>query len=220
MTRLVTIVSGGLDSITLGYDLHIQGHEQRWLSFDYGQRHRKELTWAAHHALALGIPHHILPITWLAALLPGSSQTDPAIAVPEGHYAAETMKATIVPNRNAIMLNLAAGIAAAHGVSTLALAVHGGDHFIYPDCRPDFLAAQQATLRLALGDPTFTLLAPYSTGDKTDIALVAKALAVPVHETWSCYQGGPVHCGACGTCVERREALTLAGVHDRTVYAS
>lgn len=219
MTPVLTIVSGGLDSVTLGYDLASQGVRQSWLSFDYGQRHRKELRFAALHAAALSIPHRVVDMAWLAALLPGSSQTDRRVAVPDGHYAAETMRTTIVPNRNAIMLTIAAGIAAANQMSTIALAVHGGDHFVYPDCRPVFLAALEATLQLALGDATFTVLAPYQHGDKTAIAVRAKALGVPIAQTWSCYRGGTIHCGTCGTCVERREALTLASVEDQTVYA-
>jgi 7-cyano-7-deazaguanine synthase len=142
------------------------------------------------------------------------------VAVPDGHYAEETMKVTVVPNRNAIMLAIAYGIGAAQGAEAVATAVHGGDHFIYPDCRPAFIEAFQTMENHALdGLARITLYTPFLMAAKADIVAVGNTFGVPFAETWSCYKGGPVHCGRCGTCVERREAFALAGVADPTVYA-
>jgi len=217
MTALA-IVSGGLDSVTLAYDLAAERQLGSILSFDYGQRHKKELRFAALAAERLGVPHAVIDLTSLTPHLKGSALTD-SVAVPDGHYAADSMKQTIVPNRNAIMLTLAFGVAAAEGRDAVATAIHAGDHFIYPDCRPDFAEAFERMQEKALeGMWKIKLLTPYITGSKSDIARRAAALQVPIADTWSCYKGGAIHCGRCGTCVERREAFALAGVDDPTVY--
>jgi 7-cyano-7-deazaguanine synthase len=189
------------------------------LSFDYGQRHKKELLFAARNAERLGVPHHIIDLTPITKHLKGSALTDD-IAVPEGHYAEETMKQTIVPNRNAIMLAVAFGVAPAHGLDAVGIAIHTGDHFIYPDCRPEFADLFNRMQQKALeGVWDIKLVTPFITGSKGDIARQAHALGVPVADTWSCYKGGEIHCGRCGTCVERREAFALAEVEDPTFYA-
>jgi len=167
----------------------------------------------------LGVPHQVVDISNVGKALSGSALTDD-VDVPDGHYAEETMKITIVPNRNAIMLAIAFGMAAAEEATAVATAVHGGDHFIYPDCRPGFIDAFQAMQNHALeGVAEIALLTPFVTGSKADIVTEGDKWNTPFAETWSCYKGGEVHCGRCGTCVERREAFHLAGVADPTIYA-
>ncbi len=217
--KVIVICSGGMDSVALAHRVAATQDLHALLSFDYGQRHLKELEYAAACARRLGVPHHVIDIASVGAALTGSALTDD-IDVPDGHYAEETMKLTVVPNRNAIMLAIAFGMAAAQKVDAVATAVHGGDHFIYPDCRPDFIAAFQTMQDRALdGYAQVQLLTPYVDGSKADIATDGAKYGTPFAETWSCYKGGDLHCGRCGTCVERREAFDLAGVDDPTVYA-
>jgi 7-cyano-7-deazaguanine synthase len=216
--KALAVVSGGLDSVTLAHWLASEGQLGGLVSFDYGQRHKKELHFAAACAERLKVPYSFIDLTSLTPHLKGSALTD-AVAVPDGHYAAESMKQTIVPNRNAIMLAVAFGVAPAQGLNAVAIAVHGGDHFIYPDCRPDFIDLFDRMEQKALeGMWSIKLLTPFIHGSKGDIARRAAELQVPIAETWSCYKGGEIHCGRCGTCVERREAFSLAGVGDPTVY--
>lgn len=216
--KTIVICSGGLDSVTLAHRVASEHALAGLLSFDYGQRHRRELDCAAACARRLGVAHRIVDIRTVGAALSGSALTDD-VAVPDGHYAEETMRITVVPNRNAIMLAIAFGVAAAEHADAVAAAVHGGDHFIYPDCRPGFVAAFQAMQDAALdGYAAVRLLAPYVHGSKADIVTDGTRLGVPFAETWSCYKGGARHCGRCGTCVERREAFDLAGVADPTEY--
>ncbi|MCB1354152.1 MAG: 7-cyano-7-deazaguanine synthase QueC [Rhodobacteraceae bacterium] len=217
--RTIVICSGGLDSVSLAQMAAADGSLSRLVSFDYGQRHRKELDFAARAAERLGVPHDIIDMRAIGAALTGSALTD-GIDVPDGHYAEETMRITVVPNRNAIMLTIAFGIAAAKGDTAVATAVHGGDHFIYPDCRPAFTEAFAAMQAAALdGYAEVRLLTPFVHRSKADIVTEGARVGTPFAETWSCYKGGAVHCGRCGTCVERREAFDLAGVPDPTVYA-
>lgn len=217
--RTLVVCSGGLDSVTLAHKVAAEAELAALISFDYGQRHRRELDCAAACAAQLGVPHRLADIRPVGALLTGSALTD-AVEVPDGHYAEETMKATVVPNRNAIMLTVAFGAAAAMGAEAVAAAVHGGDHFIYPDCRPGFVAAFQAMQDAALeGVSEIRLDTPFVHRSKADIVAEGARLGVPFADTWSCYRGGEVHCGRCGTCVERREAFDLAGVPDPTAYA-
>ncbi|MHA6346131.1 7-cyano-7-deazaguanine synthase QueC [Roseivivax sp. CAU 1761] len=218
MNTLV-ICSGGLDSVSLAHIVAAEGRLTRLVSFDYGQRHRKELDFAAAAAARLGVPHHLIDMTGIGAALTGSALTDD-IAVPDGHYAEETMKITVVPNRNAIMLAIGFGVAAANGDAAVATAVHGGDHFIYPDCRPGFTRAFEAMQRAALdGYADVVLDTPFVERSKADIVAAGAAAGTPFAETWSCYKGGARHCGRCGTCVERREAFHLAGIAEPTAYA-
>jgi 7-cyano-7-deazaguanine synthase len=189
------------------------------ISFDYGQRHKKEITFAEICAKNLGTKHLVIDISHTGALLSGSALTD-EIDVPDGHYAEETMKVTVVPNRNAIMLAIAYGIASARGAEAVAAAVHGGDHFIYPDCRPAFIDAFQTMQNYALeGLAKIQLYTPFLNVAKADIVTTGHELAVPFATTWSCYKGGERHCGRCGTCVERLEAFAIAGVADPTEYS-
>ncbi len=216
--KTLVICSGGLDSVSLAHMTAATRQLTRLVSFDYGQRHKKELEFARAAADRLGVPFHLIDMRPIGAALTGSALTDD-IDVPDGHYAEETMRITVVPNRNAIMLSIAFGIAAANGDVAVATAVHGGDHFIYPDCRPAFTEAFDAMQQAALdGYATTRLWTPFVHRTKGDIVTEGAAHGTPFAETWSCYKGGAHHCGRCGTCVERREAFDLAGVTDPTVY--
>ncbi|MBW6416704.1 7-cyano-7-deazaguanine synthase QueC [Celeribacter sp. PS-C1] len=216
--KTLVICSGGLDSVSLAYLLASSGDLSRLVSFDYGQRHAKEIAFAALAAERLKVPHQIIDMRPIGAALTGSALTDD-IDVPDGHYAEETMKITVVPNRNAIMLTIAFGIAAAEGDEAVATAVHGGDHFIYPDCRPAFTEAFETMQKAALdGYADIRLTTPFVHQSKADIVTAGAAASTPFTDTWSCYKGGARHCGRCGTCVERREAFHLAGIEDPTKY--
>src|SRR6056297_3772111 len=217
--KTIVICSGGLDSVSLAHKVAAEQDLAGLLSFDYGQRHAKELDFARLCAERLGVAHRVVDLRGVGAALSGSALTDD-VDVPDGHYAEETMKVTVVPNRNAIMLAVAFGMAAAEKAEAVATAVHGGDHFIYPDCRPGFIDAFQAMQDAALeGVADVTLLAPFVQISKADIVREGARHGTPFAETWSCYKGGARHCGRCGTCVERREAFHLAGVDDPTDYA-
>lgn len=217
----VVVMSGGLDSTVLMYWARSQGYAPLGVSFNYGQRHRKELEYARNTCARLGVEWACVDLLNLAPLLQ-SALTSPGVAVPEGHYAADNMKATVVPNRNAIMLSIAFGVAASRQARAVALGVHAGDHPIYPDCRPEFVSAfhtmQEYALAGMTGDHTIALLSPFVTLAKADIVKIGHDLGVRFSETWSCYKGDTVHCGVCGTCVERYEAFKLAGIADPTVY--
>lgn len=221
MTNPTTIVllSGGMDSATLLYHQLAEGELPLALSVDYGQRHGKELLLAERIAEHACVEHRVLDLSGLAQLLPGSSQTDISVGVPQGHYAAENMKTTVVPGRNAILLAIAMGTAGAHGAGSVSYAAHAGDHAIYPDCRPEFLTAMRE-LGMYVGwyEEPIRIVAPFMELTKAQIVERGAQLAVPYHLTWSCYKGLARHCGKCGTCVERREAFELAGVEDPTFY--
>ncbi|MDB5623322.1 MAG: queC [Devosia sp.] len=217
--KTLVICSGGLDSVSLAHKVAAEQTLTGLVSFDYGQRHSKELGFAAACAQRLGVPHQIIDIRDVGRQLSGSALTDD-VAVPDGHYAEESMRITVVPNRNAIMLAIAYGVAAAQQADAVAVAVHGGDHFIYPDCRPGFIDAFAAMQNLALdGYANVQLYAPFVHATKADIVTEGALHDTPFEQTWSCYKGGEVHCGRCGTCVERREAFDLARQEDPTPYA-
>lgn len=212
---MIILLSGGLDSTVLAAHLARDGFSPEAITIDYGQRHARELAAAAKIAAHLGIRHDIIDLSGLRHLLTGSALTDPDIPVPHGHYADPAQAATIVPNRNAVLLMVAAGIAAARGHGTVACAVHGGDHHVYPDCRPEFIEAASQTARAATagcGDVAIT--APFTSFTKTDIVRLGASIGAPMHLSWSCYQGGEEPCGRCGACVERAEAFQVAGFVD------
>jgi len=231
VAKAVTLLSGGLDSTTLAYSLE-HDYDLICLSFDYGQRHVKEIGAAIALARLLKAEHHIikLGVDYGAYTAPLASVLGPSVlvnqdaAVPDGHYASENMKQTVVPNRNAIMLSIAYGIAMASNAEVVAFGAHAGDHAIYPDCRPEFVHAlgDAFTLGAAWTEDERAssprLIAPFLDMSKADIAKLAFYLQVPIVQTWSCYKGGDVQCGTCGTCYERREAFQLAGVSDPTPY--
>ena len=213
MKDSVIIVSGGLDSITLLYDK--AETIALAISFDYGQNHgKKELPYAEYHCQKLGIPHITIPLTFMHQYFK-SSLLEGAEAIPEGHYEEENMKSTVVPFRNGIMLAIATGIAESHELKRVYIANHGGDHTIYPDCRPEFIDAMDK----ATSAGTFVdvrVEAPYTNISKADIVRRGTALGIDYAKTWSCYKGSEIHCGKCGTCVERKEAFADAGVEDPT----
>jgi 7-cyano-7-deazaguanine synthase len=218
--RAVAIVSGGMDSVTLAHLLDSEGYDLHLLSIDYGQRHKKEISYAKRCAERLGAAFDIADIAKVGRLLSGSALTD-NIEVPHGHYAAENMTVTVVPNRNAVMLSIAYGVAVAQKAVLVACAVHAGDHFVYPDCRPQFIEAFDAMERRAVegfGNPSLRLYAPFVNKTKAEIVEIGATLSVPYEDTWSCYEGGDFHCGLCGTCNERKEAFQLARVPDPTDY--
>jgi 7-cyano-7-deazaguanine synthase len=219
----VAIVSGGLDSITMLYHLMHNNYRPDVVSFDYGQRHKKELQFAQMHAERFGLRWELIDLSYFGFAIEnsGSSLVNPAIAVPEGHYTHESMKQTVVPNRNMVMASIAAGICIARGGHYVAAAPHNGDAAIYPDCRPVFWHLLEDVVRNAnagfiVQDWKFVL--PFIHFTKTDVAWEAKRRDVPVHLTWSCYNGRDKHCGRCGTCVERLEALHEAKIDDQTEY--
>jgi 7-cyano-7-deazaguanine synthase len=218
--RAVAIVSGGMDSVTLAYLLNSDGYQLHLLSVDYGQRHKKEIDYARRCAERLGASFDVADVSSVGRLLSGSALTDD-IEVPHGHYAAENMAVTVVPNRNAIMLSIAYGVAVARKAALVACAMHAGDHYVYPDCRPQFVEAFDAMQRQAVdgfGDPNLCLYAPFVNKTKAEIVEIGTSLNVPYEDTWSCYEGRELHCGLCGTCNERKEAFRLANVPDPTEY--
>jgi 7-cyano-7-deazaguanine synthase len=220
--KIVAVVSGGLDSAVLAHHLRTDGWELRLVSFDYGQRHAVELDHARTLAAAMGAPHDVVDLRSAGALLSGSALTDPDVEVPDGHYTDDSMRATVVANRNAIFAMVAVGVAVSDGAAGVALGIHAGDHPIYPDCRPPFVAAAEHLARVAnegFVPEAFAVLAPFLAWSKADIVRRGAELGVPFASTWSCYKGGAAHCGTCGTCVERREAFELAGVDDPTEYS-
>lgn len=211
--QLIMILSGGLDSATALYELRQEHEVLEALTFDYGQRHRREIESAQKICKMLQLPHRIIDISHLNELLQGSSLTSGDIETPHGHYEEETMKQTVVPNRNAIFINLAAGYAISQKIYGLGLGVHAGDHYIYPDCRPQFIESQQETLSLA-NECEFHLLTPFLHQPKKEIVAKGHELAVPFALTWTCYEGGEKPCEKCGSCVERAEAFEENGILD------
>lgn len=215
MKDSVIIVSGGMDSTTMLYDK--KDEIALGISFDYGSNHNaREIPLAEMHCRRLGIEHITIPLDFMHRYFE-SSLLSGAEAIPEGHYADENMKSTVVPFRNGIMLAVAVGIAESRGLKKVMIANHGGDHTIYPDCRPEFISAIDAAAKAGTYADV-EIVAPYTNITKADIAAIGKRLGVDYSETWSCYKGGERHCGKCGTCVERKEALADAGIKDNTAY--
>ena len=204
-----------MDSITLLYDW--KDRIALGISFDYGSNHNaREIPFAKMHCERLGIKHITINLDFMHQYFK-SSLLDGADAIPEGHYADENMKSTVVPFRNGIMLSIAIGIAESNGLDQVFIPNHGGDHTIYPDCRPEFINAIDAAATAGTYN-NVKVVAPYTKITKSDIARIGKKLGIDYTETWSCYKGGEVHCGKCGTCVERKEALAEAGIEDKTIY--
>ncbi|MFA6858130.1 MAG: 7-cyano-7-deazaguanine synthase QueC [Bacteroidales bacterium] len=202
--KAILIYSGGMDSTTLLYEL--KDSIGLAVTFTYGARQDEMQTKCAEeNCRALGIKHLILPLDFIgkyfkSSILKGGED------VPEGRYDADNMKSTVVPFRNGIMLAIAVGLAESHGLDAVLIANHAGDHTIYPDCRPEFINSMSK----AAGEGTFAgikILSPYCKITKREIAMIGKTLGIDYSKTYSCYKGGERHCGVCGTCVERKEAL-------------
>lgn len=217
MKDSIIVLSGGMDSVTLMHD-----YKERIalaVTFDYGSNHNaRETACARRQCEILGIEHLVIPLEFMGRYF-RSSLLSGADDIPEGHYEDENMKSTVVPFRNGIMLAVACGLAESRGLQHVMIANHGGDHAIYPDCRPGFVDAMSR----AMSEGTYegvTLLAPYTDMTKADIARRGAELGVDFSLTYSCYKGGERHCGRCGTCVERREAFSVAGVPDPTDYSA
>ena len=217
--KIVVLLSGGMDSVTAIYHT-IRDHDVVGaLSFHYGSKHNdREIPFAAYHCNRLHVPHVVIPLAFIgehfeSALLKKGNE------IPKGHYEEQTMKQTVVPFRNGIMLSIASGFAESKNAQGLVIAAHAGDHAIYPDCREAFMVAMGNAIRLGTYAEV-ELMRPFIKMTKAQIAMRGSELDVDYSQTWSCYVGSDVHCGECGTCVERREAFLLAGVPDPTTYAS
>lgn len=217
--KVVVLCSGGMDSVTALHWARAEHDVVAAMSFDYGAKHNhREIPFAAEHAALVGVRHEVVTLDFVERLF-ASDLLKGGGEIPEGHYEAANMKQTVVPFRNAIMLSIACGFAESVGAEGLVIAAHGGDHAIYPDCREDFMRAMGDAMRLG----TYAgvkLLRPFIAMSKGEIAAVGGKLGVDFARTWSCYKGGAIHCGKCGTCVERREAFALAGMTDPTEYVS
>ncbi|RRJ82857.1 7-cyano-7-deazaguanine synthase QueC [Aestuariirhabdus litorea] len=215
--KVVVIYSGGMDSFTVLHRAIEEGLEVHALSFNYGQRHQRELDYARRVCSRLGVPHLVSDITSINALLQGSSLTSSEIEVAEGHYTAENMKSTVVPNRNMILLSLAVGYAVSIGADRVFYGAHSGDHTIYPDCRPEFVEAMNSVTRIANFEPV-EIVSPFLEQDKIEILRWGLARGLDYADTWTCYNGREKACGKCGSCCERLEAFSLNQATDPLPY--
>lgn len=215
MKKSLIILSGGMDSVTL---LHNRARDIALaVTFDYGSNHNKrEIECAVCNCKTLGIPHLIIPLDFIGQYF-DSSLLSGADSIPEGHYEDENMRSTVVPFRNGIMLAIAAGLAESRHLEEVLIANHAGDHAIYPDCRYRFIDAMSMATQFGTYD-NVKITAPYTNLTKTQIAEIGGRIGVDFSQTYSCYKGGEKHCGKCGTCVERIEALRDANIPDPTVY--
>lgn len=215
MKDSVIILSGGIDSVTMLHE-----YKERIalaVTFDYGSNHNaNEIPFAQCHCAELGIRHIVIPLMFMKQHF-ASSLLSGAEEIPEGNYDDANMRSTVVPFRNGIMLSIAAGLAETNGLKYIMMANHAGDHTIYPDCRPEFVDSMSSAVKAGTYTET-ELWAPYTHLTKADIVARGAALGVDYSKTWSCYKGGNVHCGKCGTCEERKEAFRLASVPDPTEY--
>jgi 7-cyano-7-deazaguanine synthase len=217
--KVFVLVSGGMDSVAALYHAREIHEILAMVSFHYGSKHNdREIPFAKWHSDHLGVPHIVVPLAFIGEQFE-SDLLAKGGEIPKGHYEELSMKKTVVPFRNGIMLSIAAGFAESRGADGLVIAAHSGDHAIYPDCREDFMRAMGDAIRLGTY-AEIELIRPFIAMTKADIALRGHELGVDFSKTWSCYVGGETHCGECGTCVERREAFLLAGVPDPTDYLS
>ena len=218
-TRVVVLLSGGMDSVSALYDATRHHQVVAGISFNYGSKHNdREIPFAANHCRKLGIRHEVIALDFVNRLFK-SDLLKSGGDVPEGHYEELSMKQTVVPFRNGIMLSIAAGFAESVGAKGLVIAAHAGDHAIYPDCREDFMRSMGDAIRLGTY-AQIEVIRPFISMTKAQIAARGAELGVDFAQTWSCYRGGESHCGRCGTCVERREAFIVSGVKDPTTYTA
>ena len=215
--KVIVLLSGGMDSVTALAHAVTEHEVVAALSFNYGSKHNaRELIFAAKQAEERRVPQVTIPLDFIGQYF-ASDLLKKGGTIPKGHYEEETMKQTVVPFRNGIMLAIAAGFAESRGAGGIVIAAHSGDHAIYPDCREDFMRAMSAAIQAGTY-AELEVLRPFIAMSKAEIARRGAELGVDFAETWSCYEGGAVHCGECGTCVERREAFQLAGLVDPTDY--
>lgn len=215
--KSIVLLSGGMDSVTALYHAQAAGNVAKALSFHYGSKHNDcELPLAKWHCDHLSIPHQVVSLSWFNDIFQ-SDLLQSGGGIPDGHYEEPSMKKTVVPFRNGIMLAIAAGVAENDSLSQLVIAAHSGDHAIYPDCRESFMLGMST----AIHEGTYAkvkLSRPFIDMTKAEIAKRGHELGIDFSKTWSCYKGGSTHCGTCGTCVERREAFILANLPDPTTY--
>jgi len=217
-TTTVVIYSGGMDSFTVLHRALREGLNVHALSFDYGQRHARELDTARQVCASLGLPHQVVDIRAIHGLIDNSALTNPAQAMPQGDYDADNLRATVVPNRNMILLSLAIAKAVNIGAERVDYGAHGGDHVLYPDCRPGFVEAMNHVAGIANFEPV-KLHAPYLKVSKADILREGLAMGLDYRHTWTCYEGRELACGVCGSCRERLEAFAANGVTDPLAYS-
>ncbi|RBP80835.1 preQ(0) biosynthesis protein QueC [Shewanella putrefaciens] len=216
--NVVVIYSGGMDSFTVLHRVLQSGHIPYALTFEYGQRHNKEIEYARKVCLELSVDHKVIDISVIGQLISGSSLTrDSAMDVPLGHYAEDIMKSTVVPNRNMILLSLAAGYAVSIGATKVYYGAHSGDHSIYPDCRPEFVEKMNAVTKIANYE-SIEIVTPYLNQSKIEILADGIEMGLDYGKTWTCYNGREYACGKCGSCVERLEAFALNNVEDPLTY--
>jgi len=219
--KAVVIVSGGIDSSTLLYRTIAEGYDTYALTFIYGQKHEREIDSAKRICSELGVPHKVVDLSPLKEILGGSALTDSSVDIPEVSETVEfydTLKATIVPNRNSIFLSVAIGYAQSIGANYVFFGAHHSDRGVYPDCRREFVEAFEWAEGLANDNPNLVIEAPFVDMDKSQIVKLGVELGVPYEVTWSCYKGGATHCGVCSSCRERKRAFAEAGVRDLTDY--
>ncbi|MEQ6917612.1 7-cyano-7-deazaguanine synthase QueC [Halomonas aquatica] len=214
----VVIYSGGMDSFTVLHRALREGLDVHALSFDYGQRHRRELEVAERVCRELGVPHQVVDITAIHGLIDNSALTDASREMPDGDYAAGNLTDTVVPNRNMILLSLAIAKAVNIGAGRVDYGAHGGDHVLYPDCRPEFVQAMNAVAGIANFTPV-TIHAPFLRSGKAEILAEGLAMDLDYADTWTCYRGEALACGRCGSCRERLAAFRANGAVDPLGYS-
>lgn len=217
-TTTIVIYSGGMDSFTVLHRALREGLTVHALSFDYGQRHARELDTARQVCTSLGLPHQVIDIRSIHGLIDNSALTSPDQAMPQGDYAADNLRATVVPNRNMILLSLAIAKAVNIGAARVDYGAHSGDHVLYPDCRPEFVEAMNHVAGIANFEPV-KLHAPYLSASKADILREGLAMGLDYRHTWTCYEGRELACGVCGSCRERLAAFAANGATDPLPYS-
>lgn len=219
--KAVVVLSGGIDSSTLAYHLKKQNYDLICVSFNYGQKHIKELDSAKFIAAELNATHQIIDLSFMQNFLQTSSLINSDIENPKEEYKRDNMLITVVPNRNTMMLSIAWTIACVNNAHVVAFGPHKGDNYVYADCRPDYFMAMNLSLRLGTIDSRheeLELIAPFINMTKLEIVKLGYTLNVPFAKTWSCYDGKEVHCGKCGTCLQRKDAFIIADISDPTIY--
>lgn len=215
--KAIVLLSGGMDSVSALYHVTRTHDVVSTLSFEYGAKHNhQELPFARLHSDRLGIQNHVVSLGFMEELFASDLLRSGGV-VPDGHYEQSSMRKTVVPFRNGIMLSIAGGLAESVNAQCVTIAAHAGDHAIFPDCREDFMKSMGDAIRLGTY-ASIEILRPFISMTKAQIAARGHELGVDLVETWSCYKGSQIHCGSCGACVERREAFMLANLPDRTPY--